>query len=309
MEILSNKMNSYTTEEEKENNKLNIVMSRELKEKLDYLNTNYPKEVAGYITGKFDRNQIYLKDLLVPEQEVGYSCVDIFGKSTPKVRKEYGDKCKEIICKWHSHHNMGAFWSGSGGDEDDITQWMGPRDAFLFMVSGKGNHRIRLEMRKPFFLSLDNLPYEVEWNEKIVAEMEKVIKTKLKEPEYKGVSGATSFSGYGASKVVDKEEIRRFTQGGLNEYTDITEENIENCMGKKECLSFYYDGSEKKLKVGGIWFYYLEVLLDEFEGLIKEIPTTEDSTFFNLKIDIKDRRDIKPLIKKIKMIAESYGGL
>ena len=79
---------------------IKVVMERQFKDKIDWLSKNYDKEIAGFITGEIDGEEIVLEDLIIPEQEVGSAHVDIEGKSQVKLRKEFGNKCKKIIGEW-----------------------------------------------------------------------------------------------------------------------------------------------------------------------------------------------------------------
>lgn len=163
---------------------VNIVMKETFKEKVDWFSSNYENEIAGFIIGEINEEGIILEDLLIPEQEVGTASISLKGKDLVKLRKEYGDKCKKIIGEWHSHNDMGCMWSYTD-EEDFIKPFSEPREVTIFVVSSKGEHLIRMEIRKPFFMSLDKLSYVVESkeNDKLQKQLEREIKKKVKEAE------------------------------------------------------------------------------------------------------------------------------
>lgn len=159
-----------------------ILISEDLKYKLDYI-SDLEFELAGWLVGKVTREYILLEDILIPKQKVSNGSVDIDSKAGAELVKEFKGKCKNIIGHMHGHNNMGAFWSC--GDEDNINKIMEPREFFVFIVSSRKEHLIRLEIRKPFKISVDNLPYEIhsEKADKIKEILNKEIEKKAEKPE------------------------------------------------------------------------------------------------------------------------------
>jgi len=143
---------------------LKIYVTREVYQKIRIFTSNFTSnEVGGWLCGEFKDDQILIDDLLIPEQEVSAGDVMITGKQTILMRKEYGkEKCQRIIGHWHSHHNMSAFWSNT--DENNMTTIMEPRERFVFLVTSTNKDtpfRLRLDMKIPFLLSIDNMPLHV----------------------------------------------------------------------------------------------------------------------------------------------------
>ena len=174
--------NFYSNNDDKKEVKVKyglvVTLQDKFKEKIDWISSHYDKEVNGFITGTIEKDSIVLEDLLIPYQEADSGSCEVTGENIVKLRKEYKEKCKGIIGEWHSHHSMSAFWSGD--DERVINDFSEPRETSIFIVSSKGNHLIRVELRKPFKISLDNLPYEVEATEsKVGKEMTKEIDKKV----------------------------------------------------------------------------------------------------------------------------------
>jgi len=165
--------------------KLKVVMSKKFDEITKWFTNNYKNEVAGFITGGIKDGVIMIDDLLIPEQEVGGATVDMSGKSQIALRKEYGKKCEKIIGEWHSHCKMGVHWSCT--DEDEmITPYADVRDFSVFVVSNEKEHRVRVEIRKPLWISVDEVEYVVNVSDKKIEEFcQEVIEKKLTEKTYK----------------------------------------------------------------------------------------------------------------------------
>jgi len=248
-----------------------IVMKRSLKEEIDWLSTNYDKEIAGWITGTITKDKIILEELLIPHQEVGGASVDMDGKQIAQLRKEYGNKCKRIIGEWHSHVGMGCFWSST--DEDLIEQFMKPRKMAIFIVSSKGKHLVRLESKEPFKISIDKLKFEVEEDTKVKKKLEKEIKKKVTEKSYP-VWNQREYNGYGWAR---KNDNVCSTSGGWqkNLYDDIPFEKItrqEKRFKKDDDIKeriksmMKYNDLDKSVVVSDIPWYYADGLYHEFES-------------------------------------------
>lgn len=256
------KMIKMEEEEQEIEFDVNIVMKKTFKDKIDWLSSNYDKEIAGFIFGEIKEDGIYLEDLLIPEQEAGGGSVTLQGKELVKLRKEYGDKCKKILGEWHSHNSMGAFWSST--DEDDfIKPFAKPRKVTLFIVSSEGKHLIRMEIRKPFFMSLDKLPYVVEEEEdnKLKKLLEKEIKKKVTEEVVTQSSVMGGYSGYGR------------TYGSSSGFPLFTK--------------FKNNEKEAKQKLSGMWKFYNNGNILEIAELTEEQAGSLEENF----------KDLEPIIR------------
>lgn len=80
---------------------MNIIFSRIVKAKINILMRKYPScEWLAYLVG--DENTRYVRDLFVPTQT-----------ATPGAINSVGPKPAGVIGVIHSHHHMGAFFSGT----------------------------------------------------------------------------------------------------------------------------------------------------------------------------------------------------
>jgi len=100
-----------------------------------------------------------LKDLLIPDQEISRASVVISGQDQIALRNKFGDKVKDIIGHWHSHHSMGCFFSST--DETDMRNIMSFRKFFVWIVSSNAKHLIRVSQRDPFGYDFNDCEFEV----------------------------------------------------------------------------------------------------------------------------------------------------
>ena len=171
-----------TEEENKTEAKVKVIMKEPFHDKISWFVQNYEQEIGAFIEGKITKEEIILEDILIPEQEADKGGIEIEGRNLVKLRKEYKDRCKKIIGEWHSHNDMGAFWSGT--DEEFIKIFSERKSISVYVVSSKNaGHLVRVEVRKPFFVSIDNVGYELDQTEsKIGKVLQKEIKKKIKAP-------------------------------------------------------------------------------------------------------------------------------
>ena len=137
--------------------KINILPS--LINQMNVISSEYDIEIAGYITGEIKNGEIFLQELLIPKQITNSVRNMITSEHQVNLLKKYGKKCQKIIGHWHSHHNMGVFWS-----EQDIelqNNTMERKKLFVFVVSSLGKHLITIRMKDPLKLEIDNAQFHI----------------------------------------------------------------------------------------------------------------------------------------------------
>ena len=140
---------------------MKLYITPTLKTKLDILSSEYQIEIGGYLTGKIRDGDIYLDDLLIPTgQNVSSAHVEINTSDQVNMLKKYGPaKCQTIIGHWHSHHNMGCFWSGQ--DISNMINIMSYKQLYVFVVSSNKNHLVKVCLRNPISLDLNNVDFVI----------------------------------------------------------------------------------------------------------------------------------------------------
>ncbi|GEM_PF-6208403 len=158
---------------------VNVVLSQKFKRMIDWYSGEYDKEIGGFIIGEVkDNGEIYCEDIIFPKQKVSGSEVEFLDGAVGLLRKEYGEEtCLKIIGEWHSHVKMGCFWSRTD-NADMIDKFMKDWEVGIFIVSSDYKHLVRVDLSKPFMVSIDNLDFDVE--EVVDLEVEN-LKKQLKE--------------------------------------------------------------------------------------------------------------------------------
>ena len=77
--------------------KIKINIAPVLLAKLNVLSSEYSVEVGGYLTGEVKHNEIYLKDLLIPNQQISSGSVHISPNDQVALRNKLGNRVKDII--------------------------------------------------------------------------------------------------------------------------------------------------------------------------------------------------------------------
>ena len=280
--------------------RFDVVLSKRVKAIMDYYSNNYEKEIGGFIVGKIEDDKVYLEDILFPSQSVSTGEVDITAKDFTLMRKEYGDKCLDIIGNWHSHNSMGCFWSAT--DENECNKiFMESNNVGVFVVSSKGEHLIRIDINKPFNISMDKLTYEVEEDEEFIEEMKKIIEDKVKKTKeieytsFKDYNILDRYSNFGQDWVKnDKEDNGSWDKNIADEY-------------EIECSLYNMFQQDKKnltIKLRDINPFWVEEIKGVFGGNIEDTDKIsgkldmffkfEDKTEF--KIQKKEMKDLVKLL-------------
>ena len=195
---------------------IKIRIKKDVEDKIRWFTHNYKEEISAYLTGEIKGGEVIIDGMLFPHQDVTSGSVDTEGKNLVKMRKEYGDECLRIIGHWHSHNTMGAFWSGT--DDEFIKSYSLTKEICVFFVSStKSRHRVKLVMNKPFEISLDNLDYEIIWNnQKFEKNLRKIIDEKVTKKvyetdgweDYKGGLDTAENSGLESNFVKNYSKVR-----------------------------------------------------------------------------------------------------
>jgi len=153
--------------------------------KMKYLTFGTDEEVQAFIIGE-NKKYIYIEDLIVLEQEVSGASTEVDNKPIGKfineqVKNGKQDIVERIIGTFHSHVNMGTFWSSE--DEDNIVRLGNSIDCVVSIVSSKSNDEFkilcRLDLFRPFRATLDNVEYTIDY-----ADYEKkIVNSKVKSLE------------------------------------------------------------------------------------------------------------------------------
>lgn len=135
------------------NSDLRVIVADDELDKLEAYCRCCPTEIAamGYVTNNED-GDFYVDEVFLVPQEVTGSSVDFLSKGMVyAVEKAIEEgRINDLRFCWHSHVNMGAFWSGTDeGMIEDIRD-SGPVPWFISLVSNKkGEWKARLDLFGP----------------------------------------------------------------------------------------------------------------------------------------------------------------
>lgn len=256
---------------------IKVLMKRALKDKIDWFVNNYDKEIAGWLTGTIEGDSIILEDLLIPNQEADAGGVEMTGKQIVELRKEYGDECTRIKGEWHSHNTMRAFWSAT--DEAFMEQFSEPREVCIFIVSSKDDgHKIRVEIRKPFRISVDDLEYEVidEEDDKLGEELKAEIEKKVTLP----VSNYTSQSSTQTTFSKARQDVD---------------------LGERISQKTKYYNADNSIEINDLNSYHAEQLVKELEDMCPEM-LGQGGEMYSVKFTFTKKKKAKKAWKKIKEV-------
>ena len=139
----------------------------------------FSSEIGGQLVVLEDTDGDYiLEDPVILKQEISASNCELDGGQLAvhysKMIGKHGNNVRH--CWWHSHHTMGAFWSGT----DDATILSHPADDWTLslVVNLKREYKLRIQFFKPFLheenVELNFLQDEHDINDAIDAEVKEL---------------------------------------------------------------------------------------------------------------------------------------
>ena len=124
-------------------------------------------EISGLMTavpqedGRFE-----LKDVEILKQQNTGTNTELDKDSVTEYLMKYGMKYKDPAMKfvwWHSHHTMGAFWSGT--DEKEIDAWKNNSFSLALVINLREEYKFRVSM-----WNLNGLPLEEHYDTNLTIE-------------------------------------------------------------------------------------------------------------------------------------------
>lgn len=171
-----------------------IRLTKELVDKLEDLTYYIETEVAGFLVGDIEKGVMTLSDLIIPDQIVSGGDVEFKEDEILKVRTSLTDEeWKRVQGHWHSHIDMGCFWSVT--DNTLIKQFSKGRKKSVFIVSSNKkdkrdefNMLCRVVLNEPIQLDINGVPLEVISEEGETVEQEPVFVTETRKKLSKAVA-------------------------------------------------------------------------------------------------------------------------
>lgn len=161
--------------------------------------TAYIRGVTGEISGLgvvslLDETP-YISEVLLFEQEVSGASTDLCPEDLSKFLVEWvtaGRDPSELKLWWHSHANMGVFWSGTDTNTQK-TCFKGSDWLVSIVGNRKGEFLCQVNIFKPFHFVLEKLPLVIHYPQ-IEADVTEEIRAKVKEKSYKYQKGGVGYT-------------------------------------------------------------------------------------------------------------------
>ena len=246
------------TKPEKNKNRKFWISRENFDRVIEYAESSYRQfgaEIGGQLVVLEDADgDFILEDPVILKQEVSTSNCEMDGKELAmhysKMIGKHGNDVRH--CWWHSHHTMGAFWSGT----DDATILSHPADDWTLslVVNLKREYKLRIQFFNPFLheenVELNFLQEEHDANDVIDAEVKELCSKETTSVITYGGKGAQGTlwnqrPGYGHSYGYtyglwgDEDDL---------ELTGVPDALFENCVEEMDKLSDNLTDGSIKLK-------------------------------------------------------------
>lgn len=259
----------------------NVHIKESLLRKIEVIVSEFKSEIGGFLIGKIKDNSIEITDIIFPKQTVGATSVDIDAEDVIPLRKD--PRWKDLLGFWHSHLSMGTFWSGQGGDESHIRFLSQDKDISVFIVSSHNNnstyeHKVRVEISRPFKISFDNVPLNVIRNNINITNILNEIKQYIKQPKYiqliqqQLVNSKRKYNYDKVTKVLTISNIHYQDYDYINANMPKSINKIKSYFVDSWCMDFT---AKDKKEVGNI----IRVILDLLKNKEKQQPIYNYNNF------------------------------
>ena len=161
-------------------------------------------EISGLATAVPNKDGIYtIRDVEILKQENTGTNTELDGDAVADYKMRYAMKYKNPGIKfvwWHSHHTMGAFWSGT--DENEINAWKNESFSLALVVNLKQEYKFRVSLWKASGLEIEQ-HYDINLN---IIRKDGINVTSNMEKKYKElcedkVSNVISYNGYNRANI------------------------------------------------------------------------------------------------------------
>lgn len=143
-------------------------------------------EVSGLGIVEVENGRYVVRDVFILEQECSGADTELKPEAISKLITDIikaGKDPAKLKFWWHSHVNMSVFWSGT---DDECAETLSTEYAFSLVVNKAKERRVRLDLYKPFRITVDHLRI-VELSsddEELKKSCEKDVKDKVKSKSY-----------------------------------------------------------------------------------------------------------------------------
>jgi len=125
--------------------------------KIKYWTEAATGEVSGLGIVEEENGKTVVREVFILDQEASGSETELKPEAVAKLMTDLMQEGKDpgkLKFWWHSHVDMGCFWSGT---DDECAETLSNEFAFSTVVNKRGESRTRLDIYDPFRITIDNL--------------------------------------------------------------------------------------------------------------------------------------------------------
>ena len=220
----------------------------------------FQSEIGGQLVVLEDKDgDFILEDPVILKQEISAGNCELDGQELAihysKMIGKYGNEVRH--CWWHSHHTMGAFWSGT----DDATILSHPANDWTLslVVNLKREYKLRIQFFKPFLheenVELNFLQEEHVTDDMLDNEVKELCAKETRIVTHSGTQAQTTLwqqarnnhiasynDSYGYSYWLDDVDVDEL------ELTGVPTKLFETCVDKMDKLSDNLTDGSIKMK-------------------------------------------------------------
>ena len=197
-------------------------------------------EISGLIPYKLvehpvSKDMVYeLFDPVILKQENTGTTTELDGEAIRDYQIKAGMKHGTDIkfCWWHSHHTMGAFWSGT--DQNEIDAWENDSWSLALVVNLFQEYKLNVSVWQP-------IQYSEDVSLEIIRPVPKITKKQLKDYEElcsNKVSAVTTYSGWNKGSQVALWQQKTQDEYGINEMPPLEWKNGESLNPYTELIEY-----------------------------------------------------------------------
>ena len=197
-------------------------------------------EISGLIPYKLiehpvSKDMVYeLFDPVILKQENTGTTTELDGEAIRDYQIKAGMKHGTDIkfCWWHSHHTMGAFWSGT--DQNEIDAWENDSWSLALVVNLFQEYKLNVSVWQP-------IQYSEDVSLEIIRPVPKITKKQLKDYDElcsNKVSAVSTYSGWNKGSQVALWQQKTEDDYGINEMPPLQWKNGESLNPYTELIEY-----------------------------------------------------------------------
>ena len=239
-------------------------------------------EIGGMSICYQDKDSDWIvTDPVILKQEIAGSTCDLDQDALAdyycNAQKKHGKK-NFRFCWWHSHHNMGVFWSGT--DIKGIEEYSDGDMSFALVVNLKRENKFRVSLWKPVAMYLDTElellgQGEKEVPKKIVDKVNELCSTR----SFTYKKGSSTYNHY-QSDIFDDNKYGGFAERRINHGIDLNAPKTTGLESKdySACYSFVIEIMDSLVSEGMEHSNYIKEV-EKFNNNLKKL-----GSLFSVKI-------------------------